>query len=132
MSSAIAPPVRTRLLALATREFRRTSDKGLAAPAPRTFKAMRLNLAKFDDAWDRKRGAAVRMTGVLLRENANTLLERVCADPQIAETYKGAAAWLQLEARYLRQVAGLLDTAVGRLDVVLTQCAERTNAVPQM
>jgi hypothetical protein len=120
---------RARLLSLATREFRRRTDAGQAIPISRNFKAMRLNLAKFDDTWDRKRGAAVRLTGVLLREDARTLLERVCADPQTAETYKGAAAWLQQEARYLRQVAGLLDTAVGRLEVVLLQCADQNREV---
>ena len=53
----MSPGNRARLLTLADREFRQLIAKP-AVPAPgRKFKAMRLNIARFDRSWDRKRGA---------------------------------------------------------------------------
>lgn len=115
---------RSRLLSLANQEFRRTAEAGRAVPVPRNFKGLRINISKFDEGWDRKRGAAVRLTGVLLQEDAGTLRDRVCSDPQTAKTYTGAVGWLQHEARYLRRMASMLDTAVGRLNVVLATCQD--------
>ena len=47
---------RARLLSLADREFRQLVEKpSTQAAAPRRFKAIRLNLSKFDHSWDRKR-----------------------------------------------------------------------------
>jgi hypothetical protein len=50
------------LLSLAAQEFRRIAGAGRAVPVVRNFKGLRINLTKFDDSWDRKRGAAVRLT----------------------------------------------------------------------
>jgi hypothetical protein len=63
---------RIQLLALADREFKQLTS---SRPAPRpsqSFKAIRLNAARFDQSWDRKRGRAVRLTSVLLREDDTT------------------------------------------------------------
>ena len=115
----------SRLLKLADREFRQLTERA-SAPAPtRKFKPIRLNAARFDERWDRKRGAAVRLSAVLLREDDITLERRVCGDERSVKTYTGAADWLARESAYLRKVARLLDTGGGRLSVVLTRCSER-------
>jgi len=50
----------------------------MASPCrPRRFKSMRLNAARFDQSWDRKRGSAARLMAVLLREDNATLQQRV-------------------------------------------------------
>lgn len=89
---------------------------------PRSFKGLRLNLSKFDDTWDRKRGAAVRLTAVVLRDDHVALERRVCESERTAKTYAEAATWLQRASAYLRKVARLLDTAGVRLTAVLTRC----------
>jgi hypothetical protein len=113
---------RSRLLALSDKEFRRE----VAAPEPRparsNFRPVRLNINKYDSAFDRKRGAAARMMAVLLRESDAQLTDRVCESAATCRTYGGAQAWLQGEARYLRKLAGNMDSAAGRLGVVLQRC----------
>lgn len=74
----MSPGNMPRPLTLADREFRQITGKPVAAPPSRKFKPMRLNAAKFDSTWDRKRGAAVRLTAVLLREDDSGLERRVC------------------------------------------------------
>ena len=98
---------RIRLLSLADREFRREAGSPKPQKAKRTFKGMNLSLGKFDARWDRSRGSAARMTGVVLREDAEALHSRVCADEKSLKDYDAAADWLQTEARYLRKVASL-------------------------
>lgn len=113
---------RSRLLSLSEKEFRRE----VAAPEPRpsqsSFRAIRLNISKFDATWDKKRGAAARMTAILLRESDAQLTDRVCESAASARTYGGAADWLSGEARYLRKMAKMMDSAAGRLGVVLQRC----------
>jgi hypothetical protein len=110
-----------RLLKLADREYQQLTEKPSAMPG-RKFRPIRLNVARFDQSWDRKRGAAVRLTAVLLREDDSALERRVCENERTVKTYAGAAEWLQRESAYLRRVARLLDTAGGRLSVVLGRC----------
>jgi hypothetical protein len=111
-----------RLLKLADREFRQLTEARPAFPPSRKFKPMRLNVARFDQSWDRKRGAAVRLTSVLLREDDAALERRVCENERTVKTYASAADWLQRESTYLRKIARLLDTAGGRLTTVLGRC----------
>jgi hypothetical protein len=113
-----------RLLQLADREYRQLSDKPATISPARKFKAIKLNAARFDSGWDRsKRGAAVRLTAVLLRDDDTALERRVCENDRSAKTYAEAANWLQRESAYLRKVARLLDTAGVRLTAVPTRCA---------
>ena len=112
----------SRLLALADRELRELTNKPLTIEPARKFKPVKLNVARFDNAWERKRGAAVRLTAVLLREDDTTLERRVCENEISAKTYAEAMAWLRRESIHLRKVAKLLDTAGGRLAAVLTRC----------
>lgn len=117
-----------RLLKLADREYHQLTGKR-AVPVPsRKFKPMKLNATKFDAAWDRKRGAAVRLTAVLLGEDDAALEQRVCADARSAKVYADAADWLTRESAYLRKVARLLDTAGGRLTSVLGRCQGSASA----
>ena len=89
---------RAYLLTLADREFRQLTEKPQApVAAMRRFKPMRMNLSKFDAAWDRKRGSAVRLMGVLLREDDAELERRVCESEKSAKTYAQAAEWMQRE-----------------------------------
>ena len=118
----MSPANSVRLLKLADREFHQLTGKP-ATPVPRRkFKPVKLNAARFDSAWDRKRGAAVRLTAVLLGEDDAALEHRVCGDERARKTYSAAADWLQRESAYLRKVARLLDTAGGRLSSVLGRC----------
>lgn len=122
---------RIRLLSLADREFRREAGAPKPQKAKRAFKGMNVSLGKFDARWDRARGSAARMTGVLLREDADALHGRVCADERSLKDYDAAAEWLQGEARYLRKVASLQETAASRLTAVLDRCREmRLKEVP--
>jgi hypothetical protein len=50
------------------------------------------------------------------------------AYPLHRQTYADAADWLQRESQYLRKVALLLETASGRLSVVLTRCQAADSA----
>jgi hypothetical protein len=111
-----------RLLRLVDREFRElTGAPERVLPAPR-FKALKINPARFDRTWDRKRGSAVRLMAVVLREDHEALTRRVCENAQTAETYAGAAEWLQRESAHLRKIARLLDTAGVRLAAVVSRC----------
>jgi hypothetical protein len=67
----------THLLKLANREFKALTEERSTPQPNRKFKAMKLNAARFDQSWDRKRGAAARLTAVVLRENDVTLEHRV-------------------------------------------------------
>jgi hypothetical protein len=121
----------TRLLTLADREFRQlTEDRSAAPPAPRRFKPVRLNVTRFDQSWDRKRGSAARLMAVLLREDDSALHQRVCESDRAAKTYADAADWLQRESVYLRKVSRLLDTAAGRVEAVLERCAAQQSPAP--
>jgi hypothetical protein len=102
-----------RLLSLADREFRQLTGKPVAVESGAKFKAMKLNPSRFGKEWDRKRGAAVRLTAVLLREDDATLQARVCENDKTQKTYANAD---------LRRVAGLLETAGDRLSAVLIRC----------
>ena len=113
---------RLRLHSLAEREFKREAISPAPAPVVRNFRALKLSLAKFDPNWDRKRGSAARMMALLLREGDDQLTVRVCESESSAKTYGGAADWLTSEARYLRKLAGMMDTASGRLAAVLQRC----------
>lgn len=118
----MSPGNPARLLKLADREFSHLTGKP-ATPVPsKRFKAMKLNAARFTPEWDRKRGAAVRLTAVLLADDDTALEQRVCSDERSRKTYTDAADWLQRESAYLRKVARLLDTAGGRLTSVLGRC----------
>jgi hypothetical protein len=119
---------RTRLISLAAHEFQRTAESGRTVPAERNFKGLRINLAQFDDGWDRKRGAAVRLSAVLVQEDDTALERRVCENERATRTYADAATWLQRESAYLRKMARLLDTAGDRLAAVLTRCERATAA----
>lgn len=118
----MSPGNPTRLLTLADREFRQLTGKPLAPIPSRKFKPVKLNASRFDSSWDRKRGAAVRLTAVLLAEDDTALEQRVCGDERSRKTYSAAADWLARESAYLRKVARLLDTAGGRLGSVLGRC----------
>jgi hypothetical protein len=105
-----------KLFALAEREFKQTR----AAPVKREkFRAMNLNIGRYDATWDRKRGAAVRMMSVILRQDDEALLDRVSADAETIKLYNDAADWFRREATYLRKTATMLDTAATRLTTVL-------------
>lgn len=122
-----------RLLKLADREFRQLTQVPSSAstvPRPRRFKPVRLNVARFDQSWDRKRGSAVRLMAVLLREDDTALHQRVCESERAAKTYSDAAHWLQRESVYLRKVARLLDTAASRVEFVLERCAAQEASAP--
>ena len=118
----MSPINASRLLKLADREYQQLTGKPAAPEPRRKFKARKLNPARFDSAWDRKRGAAVRLTAVLLGEDDNALERRVCESDRSTKTYTEAADWLQRESAYLRKVARMLDTAGGRLTAVLSRC----------
>jgi len=55
-----------RPLQLAGRELRQLTNKPLTIEPASKFKPVKLNVARFDDCWQRKRGAAARLTAVLL------------------------------------------------------------------
>lgn len=109
-----------RLFALAEREFKANR----AAPVRVKFKGLKLNIGRYDETWDRRRGSAARMMGVVLRESDEALFQRVCSDAEQAKMYRDAAGWLQREAEHVRRHATLLDTAVARLTAVLDRCQE--------
>jgi hypothetical protein len=67
---------------------------------------------------------------VLLREDDAALHQRVCESERSAKTYSDAADWLQRESAYLRKVARLLDTAAGRVEVVLERCSAEQQSAP--
>jgi hypothetical protein len=113
---------RPRLPTLADREFHELIGKPAVPDPSRKFKAININPSKFDQTWDRKRGSAVRLMAVVLREDREALARRVCESQETAKTYAGAADWLQRESAHLRKIARLLDTAGGRLAAVVSRC----------
>jgi hypothetical protein len=120
------------LLKLADREFRQLTEERPPPSSTRRFKPIRLNATRFDQSWDRKRGAAVRLTAVLLQEDDAALQRRVCENDKTVKTYASAADWLARESAYLRKMARLLDTAGGRLSSVLGRCQSDHAAAPQL
>ncbi len=124
----MAPGKPVRLLRLVEREFRDlTGEPERTPPAPR-FKALRINPARFDRTWDRKRGSAVRLMAVVLREDHEALTRRVCENAETAKNYASAAELLQRESAHLRKIARLLDTAGGRLAAVVSRCGDSATA----
>jgi hypothetical protein len=120
---------RTRLIALSHREFNREAQAPALAPTgPSKFRGVRLSLNRYDVTWDKKRGAAARLMAVVLRESDQELTQRVCASAQSASTYRGAAEWLASEAQHLRKHVRHLDSAAGRLAVVLERCGQSTGS----
>jgi hypothetical protein len=123
------------LLALADRELPQLAAKRPVPPVNRKVKPIKLNVAKFDRSWDRKRGAALRPTGVRLRDDDSALERRVCVDERSVKTYANAANGFQRESANLRRIARLLDTAGSRLTAVLSRChsaASRPNSTNQI
>ena len=118
------------LLKLADREFRQLTEERPPPSSTRRFKPIRLNATRFDQSWDRKRGAAVRLTAVLLQEDDAALQRRVCENDKTVKTYTSAADWLARESAYLRKMARLLDTAGGRLSSVLGRCQSDQAVAP--
>lgn len=114
----------SRLLALSDAEF------GRKRPAlPRTrFKALNVNLVKLSTDWDRQRGAAARMMAVILREDSETLLDKVSSDPERADAFADAVDWLGKEATYLRKVATRMDVAASRLSAAVSRYREQATA----
>lgn len=101
----------SRLLALSDSEF----SKSRAAPLRQRFKGRNVNLNQLGKDWERQRGAAARMMGVVLREDSESLYQKVSADPATAATFAEAVGWLEKEAIYLRKTAGRMELAVSRL-----------------
>lgn len=110
------------LLKLADREFRQLAELRPLPSRPRKLKPLRLNATRFDQSWDRKRGAATRLTAVLMREHDAALERHVCESERSMRTCSHAADWLQRESTYLRKMARLLDQAGESLSIVLTRC----------
>lgn len=119
---------RSRLVAIARREFEQRASKPSEIPAAKRFRSVKLQLAKFDPTWDRKRGEAMRLTGVLLSEGDDAMQARVCETSATAKTYAVAVSWLSREAEHLRKCSKLHEMAVARLTAVLARCAEGTSA----
>jgi hypothetical protein len=124
----MSPGNPARLLRLVDREFQELTGEPARTPPPPRFKALKINPARFDRTWDRKRGSAVRLMAVVLREDHEALARRVCENEQTAKTYAGAADWLQRESAHLRKIARLLDTAGGRLAAVVSRCGAAESA----
>ena len=101
-----------RLLALSDAEFGRRRK---APPQRKTFKGRPIDLAKFDRAWERYRGAAVRVMAVVLREDSESLFTKVTSDAKTMATFTDAVGWLQKEAELLRKMAERHELAASRL-----------------
>ena len=110
-----------KLFALAEREFKHSR----ASPTQQRFRGLKFNIGKYDESYDRKRGAAVRMMGVVLRDDDKALYDRVAVSPQTAHTYSDAASWFRREAEYLRRTAHMLETAADRLSSVIERYQNR-------
>lgn len=126
----MSPGNPSRLLKLSDRAFQQLTGKPAVPVLAQRFKAVKLNAARFDSGWDRKRGAAVRLTAVLLADDDAALEQRVCADERSTKVYADAADWLQLESAYLRKIARMLETAGGRLTSVLGRCQGSSGVAP--
>lgn len=116
-----------RLLAAAEREF----EGNRAAPAPRKkFKAMKLDVRKFDNTWERRRTRAARLMAVLLRDDDQALLGRVSVDQATAVSYEEAVTCFKREAVILRRTAVLFEVAAGRVASVLSRYRVAQGATP--
>jgi len=118
-----------RLLQLADRVYRQLTGRPTAIESTRKFTPIKLNAGRFDSGWDRKRGAAVRLTAVLLRDDEQALERRVCESDRSAKTYAEAVTWLQRESAHLRKVARLLDAPVADWLQCLRAASSRPNRV---
>lgn len=116
-----------RLLAFSDAEF---GLNRTATPVRPRFKARKVNLTALDTDWDRRRGAAARMMAIVLRDDSESLLAKMEADPVKAESFSDAAAWLRKEATLLRKTAGRMDLAVARLTAVIARRQELASAHP--
>lgn len=114
---------RTRLINISRREFERQAAAPAEIPKSKHFRGVKLRLAKFDTTWDRRRGEAMRLTGLLLTEGDDAMQARVCETPATAKTYASAIGWLSKEADQLRKCSKLHDLAVARLTAVLARCS---------
>lgn len=119
-----------RLLALSDSEYRRTRG----TPTRQRFKALKVNLSNLDTDWERQRGAAVRLSGTVLSEDSESLLQKISASPEMAGAFSDALGWLRKEATILRKTASRMDLAVSRLSAVMTRHqqvrAEQSASVP--
>lgn len=114
----MSPAHRIRLMALSEREFKREARTPAPIEPQRKFKPIKVNLAKLDSTWDRKRGAAVRMMAVVLRDDDASLTERVTSD---GAAYTEAASWLRRESTYLEKTSRMMNTAAARLAAALAR-----------
>jgi hypothetical protein len=73
-------------------------------------------------------GNPARLFKLADREYRQLTEERKEPHPANRKFNTDAADWLQRESAYLRKIARLLDTAGGRLSVVLTRCNESAGA----
>lgn len=55
-------------------------------------------------------------------EDDQALQHRVCENAAASKTYATAVDWLTQEARHLRKCSQMHDTAVARLQAVLSRC----------
>lgn len=85
---------------------------------------MKVDANKYDESWDHKRRAAVRLMMVVLKEDDRALLERVGAEG-MTKTYGDTTEWFRREAGVLRKTAAMLETAAGRVTTVLKRQRER-------
>lgn len=86
------------LLKLADREFRELTDRRPVPLPSRKFRPVKLNAAQFDQSWDRKRGAAARLTAVVLREDDAALERRVPLNRERSASFRARVEGLQLDA----------------------------------
>jgi hypothetical protein len=101
-----------RLLALSDAEFSRRRKQPTKL---KTFKARPIDVRTFDRAWERYRGAAVRVMAVVLREDSDSLYAKVTSDAKTMATFTDAIGWLQKEAELLRKTAERHELAASRL-----------------
>lgn len=107
----------SRLLALSDSEY----SKNRVAPVRQRFKGMKVNMTVLDRDWERQRGGAARLAGVILQEDSESLLQKISADADTAAGFSDALSWLRKEATILRKTAVRLDLAVSRLSAVLNR-----------
>lgn len=115
-----------RLMSLSDAEYTRKRT----TPTRQRFKPVKVDLLKLNPEWDRERGAAARMTAVILGHDSDSLLQTVSADAETAATFADAVAWLEKEARTLRKIAGRHEVAVTRLTSALCRYKASQHAAP--
>lgn len=119
----MSPEKRIQLMALVEREFRRESRVPQQVKPERKFKSVKMSLARFNTGWDRKRGSAARLMAVVLRDDDQSLAQRVGENEATMKAYSDAAKWLRRESVYLEKTSRAMSSAAGRLDVVLARLA---------